>query len=182
MADPVSALSGARFDGFARIREIGPLGMITLRAKSDVPGLAEAFTALGLSLPAQRRIVVQGGRHAGWMGPDEYLIVLPYGEVDAALASLAASLAGQHHLAVNVSDARAVFRIEGAKADQVLRKLSPVDMDRLQPGELRRSRAAQVAAAFWAEEGGFTLVCFRSVASYVMGLLQNASQPGSELV
>lgn len=181
MADPVSALSGARFDGFATVREIGPIGMITLRAKRDVPGLAEAFAGLGLSLPDQRRIVAQGGRHAGWMGPDEYLIVLPYAEVNAALASLAASLAGQHHLAVNVSDARAVFRIEGPKADQVLRKLSPVDMDRLAPGELRRSRAAQVAAAFWAEEGGFTLVCFRSVASYVMGLLQTSAQPGSEL-
>ncbi len=58
-------------------------------------------------------------------------------------------LRAEHHLAADVSDARAVFRIEGAKADQVLAKLCPVDLATLEPGELRRTRAAQVAAAFW---------------------------------
>ncbi|MBI1172806.1 sarcosine oxidase subunit gamma [bacterium] len=155
--------------------------MITLRVKPDVPGLAEALQALGLTLPEMRRIVVGGDRAAGWMGPDEYLLVVPYAEVSAAVARLSDSLKGQHHLVADVSDARAVFRISGAKADQVLRKLCPADLDRLEPGELRRTRAAQVAAAFWHQDDGFTLVCFRSVAGYVMGLLQNAAQPGSEL-
>lgn len=182
MADPVAPWGNAQFDGFASVREIGPLGMISLRAKRDVAGLAEAFSALGLTLPEPRRITTAGEKAAGWMSPDEYLLILPYGEVTSALTSLAASLAGQHHLAVNVSDARAVFRIEGAKADQVLKKLAPVDIDRLKPGELRRSRAAQVAAAFWADGEGFTLVCFRSVAGYMMGLLSHSAMPGSELI
>ncbi len=60
-------------------------------------------------------------------------------------------------------------------------KLSPTDLAALEPGELRRTRLAQVAAAFWAEEGGFRLVAFRSVAAYVMGLLAHSAQPGSEL-
>jgi sarcosine oxidase, subunit gamma len=80
-----------------------------------------------------------------------------------------------------VSDARAVFRIEGAKADQVISKLAPVDFAKLAPKELRRTRTAQVAAAFWREGDGFTLVCFRSVASYVMGLLSHSAKGGSEL-
>lgn len=181
MADAVSPLGNASFAGFATVREIGPLGMISLRAKPDVPRLADAFSALGLTLPDPRRYTGGGDRLAGWMSTDEYLLILPYAEVAASLATLADRLASQHHLAVNVSDARAVFRIEGAKADQVLRKLAPVDFDRLAPNELRRSRVAQVAAAFWQEETGFTLVCFRSVAVYVMGLLQNAAQPGAEL-
>lgn len=181
MADPVAPMGNARYDGFASVREIGPLGMISLRAKRDVPGLAEAFSALGLTLPEVRRIAVSGDKAAGWMSPDEYLLVLPYAEVDAALASLAESLKGQHHLAANVSDARAIFRIEGAKADQVLRKLCPVDFDTLAPNELRRSRAAQVAAAFWKDDKGFTVVCFRSVAGYMMGLLKHSAMPGSEL-
>ncbi len=182
MANPVAPWGNAQFDGFARIREIGPLGMITLRVKRDVPGLAEAFAALGLMLPDPRRITAAGEKSAGWMSPDEYLLIVPYAEVGAALASLAASLAGQHHLAANVSDARAVFRIEGAKADQVLKKIAPADIDRLAPGELRRSRAAQVAAAFWQDGEGYTLVCFRSVAGYMMGLLSHSAMPGSELV
>ena len=40
----VSALGHASFDGFASVSEIGPVGMISLRAKADVPGLAAAMT------------------------------------------------------------------------------------------------------------------------------------------
>ena len=61
-------------------------------------------------------------------------------------------------------------------------KLCPVDMAGLAEGEIRRTRAAQVAAAFWKsgpEE--FTLVSFRSVAGYVMGLLDVSARAGSEI-
>ena len=181
MSNPVSALNGASFQGVASIREIGPLGMITLRAKG-VKALEKAVKAVtGTKLPATRRIEVNGDKACGWMSPDEYLLVLPYADVTDALAKLANSLAGEHHLAVDVSDARAIFRIEGDKAADVLRKLSPVDFETLEPGELRRTRAAQVAAALWQQDQGFTLVCFRSVAAYVMGLLSHSAQPGSEL-
>jgi sarcosine oxidase subunit gamma len=181
MSDPVCARNGASFQGFATIREIGPVGMIALRAKG-LKSLDKAIkAAVGTKLPAQRCIEVNTDRACGWMSPDEYLLVLPYAEVATALATLAKSLAGQHYLAVDVSDARAVFRVEGTKADQVLRKLSPTDIDRLAPNELRRTRVAQVAAAFWQQDQGFTLVCFRSVAGYVMGLLTHSAEPGSEL-
>ncbi|NBZ87597.1 sarcosine oxidase subunit gamma [Stagnihabitans tardus] len=180
-AQSVSPLGGASFEGFAKVREIGPLGMISLRAKRDVPGLEGAFASLGLALPEQRRITGTTAKGAGWMSPDEYLILVPYAEVSGALANLAQALKGSHHLAVDVSDARAVFRIEGEKAGQVVAKLGPIDVASLAPNELRRSRAAQVAAAVWAEEGGFTLVCFRSVAAYVMGLLTASAAPGAEL-
>ncbi len=182
MSDPVSALGQASFDGFAAVREIGPLGMITLRAKPDVAGLADAVLSVtGTKVPAVRRIEVAGDFACGWMGPDEYLLIMPYDETGVAMGKLASALKGQHHLAVVVSDARAVFRVEGAKADQVLRKLSPVDFDKLEPGELRRTRAAQVAAAFWRQGDGYTVVCFRSVAGYMMGLLSHSAMKGSEL-
>ncbi|MBN8632489.1 MAG: sarcosine oxidase subunit gamma [Rhodobacterales bacterium] len=175
MSDPVSALNGASFQGFATIREIGPLGMVTLRAKG-VKALDKAVKAVtGTKLPAQRRIEMKGDRACGWMSPDEYLLILPYAEVSAALAAIAKAMAGEHHLAVDVSDARAVFRIEGDRAAEVLAKLSPVDFEKLEPGELRRSRTAQVAAAMWQQDKGFTLVCFRSTAKYVFDLLTNAS-------
>lgn len=181
MHNPMSALGGQSFDGFANIREIGPLGMISLRCDLAEKPLAAALKKLGLSVPAARRIVQKDGRSAGWMSPDELLLILPYAEVSETLESLRKALAKLHFLAVDVSDARAVFRIEGAKSDQVLAKLSPVDLAKLEPGELRRTRAAQVAAAFWAEDGGYTLVSFRSVAGYVMGLLKLSATKGAEL-
>ena len=127
------------------------------------------------------KIEVAGDRACGWMSPDEYLLVLPYAEVAGAMAALNKGLAGQHFLAADVSDARAVFRVEGAKAAQVLAKLSPVDFATLEAGELRRTRAAQVAAAFWADGDAFTVVCFRSVGKYVFDLLATSAQVGSEL-
>jgi len=85
------------------------------------------------------------------------------------------ALAGQHYLAVDVSDARAVFDIAGQGA-QVLAKLSPIDFDKLGPTELRRTRAAQVAVAIWATGAdSYRLICFRSVADYVMGLLRHSA-------
>jgi sarcosine oxidase, subunit gamma len=181
MSDPVSALGGVSSQGFANVREIGPLGMISLRAK-DVAGLDRAVkAAVGTAVPSKGMVVTKGEKACGWMSPDEYLLILPYDAVASTLAGLAKSLAGAHQLAVDVSDARAVFRIEGDRADQVLAKLAPVDLERLEPGMLRRTRVAQVAAAFWRDGDGFTLVCFRSVAAYVMGILTHAAMTGSEI-
>lgn len=182
MRDPVSPLGNATFDGFCKVREIGPLGMISLRAKPDVKELAKAVkAAVGTKVPAQRRIEVAGDRACGWMSPDEYILILPYAETGAAMEAIAKAMGAAHHLAAVVSDARAVFRVEGDKASQVLAKLCPVDFDTLEPGELRRTRAAQVAAAFWRDGDGYTLVCFRSVAAYVMGLLSHSAEKGSEI-
>lgn len=178
---PISALNGQSFDGFADVREIGPLGMITLRCDLAEKPLATALKKLGLAVPAARRILHKDARSVGWMSPDELLIILPYADVSQTLETLRNALAKIHFLAADVSDARAVFRIEGPKADQVLAKLCPVDLARLEPGELRRTRAAQVAAAFWVVDGGYTLVSFRSVAAYVMALLSASATKGAEL-
>jgi sarcosine oxidase, subunit gamma len=180
MSDPVLVTDLAA-GSFATVRSHGPLGMITLRAKG-LKTLDKAIkAAVGVTLPAPRRIVTEGGRSCAWMSPDEYLLVLPEDEVQKALAAIAKALGAAHHLAVDVSDARAVFRIEGPKAGDVLRKLCPVALDAMAPDEMRRTRAAQVAVAFWRDGDGYTLVSFRSVAGYVEGLLSHAARAGSAL-
>jgi sarcosine oxidase, subunit gamma len=178
---PVTPLNGVSFAGGAVVREMGPVGMITLRAKADLPGLSAAIqTATGCAVPPQRQILRAGERLAGWMSPDEYLLILPYTAVPQALADIGRALAGQHHLAVDVSGARAVFAIEGA-AQSVLAKLTPTDFATLPEMELRRTRLAQVAAAFWMEGGGATVVCFASVAQYMFDLLCHAAHEGSQI-
>lgn len=179
---PRTALGGAKFKGFVSVTEAAALGMISLRAKSDVAGLTLAIkAAVGVELPTSGQILTQAGKAAAWMSPDEYLLIVPYAEVTGCLAQLRANLAGQHSLAVDVSDARAVFDVTGPKADQALSKLCPVDFAALGPNQLRRTRTAQVAAAIWREGTGLRLVCFRSVAGYVMGLLTHSGQSGAEI-
>ena len=50
-------------------------------------------------------------------------LILPYAETGAAMAAIAEAMGADHHLAAVVSDARAVFRIEGDRANDVLQKL-----------------------------------------------------------
>lgn len=184
MSDAVSALSGAFAKGPVTVEETGPQGMITLRGTLSDPTLAAAVkAATGADLPAMRRIVTAGACAVGWMSPDELLILLPYGDVSDALTVLNGALAGTHYLAVNVSDARALFRVTGKPGPvrEVLAKLAPADLspDAFTPGDLRRTRLGQIAAAFWLpEEGVAHLVCFRSVARYAFDVLATSAAAG----
>ncbi len=171
--------------GFAEVAELAPLGMIALRGDLADPAIATAVkAAMGLALPGIRGMTSGADRSVGWMSPDELLLIVPYGEVQDTVTSIDKALKGIHFMAVDMSDSRAVFRIRGAAARDVLAKLTPTDLSpaAFQPGMLRRSRAAQVAAAFWISGSDeFTLVCFRSVADYMFGLLQMSAAPGGEV-
>lgn len=184
MSEAVSALNGATFEGYVKVSEAGLRGMVTLRADLSQPKVKAAVKKLvGVDVPGIRKIALKDGRGAGWMSPDELLLLVPYEAAGATVAALAKALAGVHHLAADVSDARAAFRVEGASAREVLAKLSPTDLapDRFAEGELRRTRLAQVAGAFWIEDGGFTVVCFRSAARYVFDILKLSATPGGEV-
>ncbi len=183
MSDAVSARPGARFDGFVQVREAGRVGMVTIRG--DLGGARfkrDVKSVTGLDVPGQRAIIGDGPRLA-WMSPDELLLFCDASEAPSQATALAQALAGSHALAVDVTDARAVFHIEGAACRDVLAKLTPADVAprRFGPGELRRTRLAQVPAAFhMIDEACVEIVAFRSVAGYVYDLLANAARPGSE--
>lgn len=183
MSEARSALPGAVFDGDVRVAEAGLRGMVTLRADLADARVRKAVKAVtGAEVPATRRATFAGDRGALWMSPDELLLLLPHAEGQTAVAALSQALDGVHHLAAEVSDARAVFRLTGDldAVREVLAKLTPADMSpgAFAEGEVRRTRLGQVAAAFWIEDGGVTLVCFRSVARYVFDLLSNAAASG----
>lgn len=178
MSEAVTALGGARVSGpVATVEEMPLQGMVTLRGNLDMLGGA-VREAIGLGMPGRRGIVTLQDRAVAWMSPDELLLLMPYDKAGEVVAKLEARLAGSHFLAVDVSDARACFRISEPGAREVLARLSPVDLSpgAFGPGEIRRTRLAQIPAAFWMDRSGqFTLVCFRSVARYAFDLLANAA-------
>lgn len=182
MSDAVSALMGAAFEGSVTVTEQGPQGMVTLRADLADPAVAQALAAWGARMPGPRRIEIADALAAGWMSPDELLLLCPYGGADELVARLDAALDGRHFLAANVSDARAQIRIGGSGVGDVLAKLTPADVGQLRPGDLWRTRLAQVPAAVWMPHAGAVeLVCFRSVARYVFDLLKTAAKPGCDV-
>lgn len=167
-------------EALAQIARVDGLGMIAIRADLSRAGDAIAGAA-GLVIPEQTRIVTDGSRSLGWMSPDELLLILPVADLPEALTALTEALSGEHALVTDVSDARAVFDVTGPHAGDVIAKLMPVDLDALPADGLRRSRAAQVAAAVWRTPGGFRLFGFRSVGDYLRLILENAAVPGSQL-
>jgi sarcosine oxidase subunit gamma len=61
-------------------------------------------------------------------------------------------------------------------------KLCPVDLapGSFGPGQIRRTRLAQVPAALWMDsDDSFRIVCFRSVAQYVFDVLRTAANSQS---
>jgi len=77
-----------------------------------------------------------------------------------------------------------MFRLDEARAREVIAKLCPVDMgaDAFAPGDFRRTRMAQIAAAVWMpSEEAAQIICFRSVAEYTFNLLKDAAEPGGEV-
>ena len=182
MSEAVSALKGKSHTGFATVAEAGLTGMVSVRADLGSAALAAGLGALGLSVPGQRQVVAGGARSVAWMSPDELMIFCGYAEAVQVVAGLVAALGAEHSLVVDVSDMRSVFTITGAKGDEVLMKLCPVDFATLPQMEMRRTRAAQTGVALWRsgpEE--FRLICFRSVAGYVLGLLEVAARKGGEI-
>lgn len=185
MSEPMTALNGATYNGFARVEDAGPRGMITLRGElSDATLQAAAKDATGTDFPDRGRICSDGDNAIAWMSPDEVLILCRYDDVPDKVAALSQALSGVHHLVANVSDARALISVSGGDARDVFAKLSPADLtpDAFEPGQFRRTRLAQVPAAFWMrEDGAFDVICFRSVARYVFDVLKVSAAPGSEV-
>jgi len=185
MSNARSALSGTHFKGIATVTELGLNGMITLRGDLARPKVKAAVKAVaGVGMPKANTIEATDTHAAAWMSPDELLLLVPYAEATDSVASAVKALGTEHSLVVDVSDARAMFAVSGPRAREVMAKLAPVDLSQeaFQPGMFRRSRLAQVPAAFWmAGEETVHIICFRSVAQYVFDLLCVAAQEGSEV-
>jgi len=160
-----------------------PTGMITLRADLSAGAVAAAVGEItGCGVPAPLRIETAGGSAVAWMSPDELMLFVAHAGAAETAARLDAHLEGLHRLVADVSDARARFRVSGRGARDVLAKGVPVDLAPASfgPGDFRRTRLGQVAAAVWMREpAAIELMCFASVAGFVEAWLATAAAPGT---
>ena len=167
------------------IREIADRGMIDLRgAASDRKFMAAAKSALGIDLPkAPRTSNSWGDIKALWLSTDQWLILCPRAKVNELLGTLRAALGSLHSFAVDVSDMRAVIRVEGEGAREVLLKGCSLDLLGAEYGQgtVRRMRYAEIAALLHVvEDGIFDIYVLRSYADYAWEfLLATARQPAS---
>ncbi|MGJ8584813.1 MAG: sarcosine oxidase subunit gamma [Marinosulfonomonas sp.] len=185
MSETVSAASEAVYEGYVTVTRVSETGMVSVRGDFSDAKFKKAIKAsTGLPVPERGAILHNKKASLAWMSPDEVLILSDYETARGQVTELGKALAGSHHLVANVSDARAMFTVKGDRAREILAKLSPADVTEVGfgPGQMRRSRMAQVAAAFWiTADGTVNVVCFRSVGAYVFDLLKHAARPGAEV-
>ena len=168
------------------LSEIAGRGMIDLRGlATDRKFMAAGKEALCLDLPkAPRTSASWGDVKALWLAPDQWLVLTTQGNTQALLAALRTAIGKIHSLAVDVSDMRAVIRIKGAEARNLLLKGSSLDLlsEAYGPGTVRRFRFAEIAALLdVVEEDVFDIYVFRSYAEYTWTWLAKNARTGSEV-
>ena len=170
------------YSGYVKVSEKTAVGMLTVRGDFRSSKFKTFFTkAVGTKLPKEREVIL-ARNNVAWMSPDELLILCDYADVANLIQNLQIELKGQHHMLVNVSDARALFEVSGSGIREVIAKLAPVNIATLEIGEIRRTRFSQIAAAFWlTSETSLSIICFSSVADYMFDLLKISSMPNSKV-
>lgn len=163
------------------IRPAPPAARLVLRAGADAVDAVGA--ALGLALPVQAAgvsaaVAADGsgaGRHALWLGPDEWLVI------DGAGADLAAALSDvtAPHSAVDISHRNTAILVEGAAAKDVLNAGCPLDLHETSfaVGTARRTVFGKAEIVLWRRgPAAFRVECWRSFADHVFMLLAEAGR------
>lgn len=162
------------------IADISPRPQVTLKGDLASAALQGAVQdVVGVAVPGP---LTHCEGKAIWMAPDEVLL-LP-ASAPEAVAALEAALAGHHAMALDVTDARAVLRLTGARVGEVLAKGAPCDCSDagFAPGTARRTHMGGLAVGIWRLDAAtWEIVCFRSYAHHLIAWLEQAAVPGSEV-
>ncbi|AGI26783.1 sarcosine oxidase gamma subunit [Pseudomonas sp. ATCC 13867] len=112
------------------LREKKFLGHLTLRGDAHDPAFAGGVhKALGLELPVALGLVAKGDTSLQWLGPDEWLLIVPGGEEFAVEQRLREALGEDlHYSVINVSGGQTLLELEGAKVREVLMKSTGYDV------------------------------------------------------
>jgi len=169
-----------------RIWEMPPRGMIDLRGDANNEGFRAAVKqATGVDLPLTPRTSSAWGEiKILWLSIDQWLIICPRGRTSEFIGALEAALKGQHIAITDVSDMRAVIRLEGDGVREVLLKGCSLDLlgKDYEPGTVRRVRFAEIAALIQIIDAQtIELYVFRSYANYAFDFLTVTANAGAQV-
>ena len=168
------------------MREITDRGMIDLRGlTSDSAFMGAVKGVLGVDLPTTPRTSVSWGDiKVLWLSVDQWLILSTRSKTQDILGSLRAALGAIHSLAVDVSDMRAVIRLEGEGCREVLMKGTSLDLlsGDYTPGACRRMRFAEIAALLHVvDDQTFDVYVFRSYAHYAWEFIATTARESAKV-
>jgi sarcosine oxidase subunit gamma len=130
-----------------------------------------AFGGFGVALPREAcRAVTNGTLSALWLGPDEWLLLLPDGQALPlnAMASV-----------VEVSDRQVGIEVAGENAAEAINAFNPLDLhiETFPVGMCTRTIFGKVEIVLWrTAPEKFRIEVWRSFAPYVLGCLAEATR------
>lgn len=161
------------------LREKKLLGHLVIRGEASDPAFAGGVhKALGLELPVALTLVANGDTSLQWLGPDEWLLIVPGGQEFAIEQRLREALDGQHIAVVNVSGGQTLLELSGPKVRELLMKSTSYDVhpSNFPVGKAVGTHFAKATAVIrHTGEDTWELVVRRSFSDYLWLWLQDAS-------
>lgn len=162
------------------VRALPPCARFLVRGAEGAR--AKASTALtekfGIDLPSNACRSSRQGDYAGlWLGPDEWLVLAPIGDLTAIRRALDEALSDTPHALVDVSDRHLALQVAGALAADVLNTACPLDLgiDAFPVGMCTRTLLGKAEVTLWRmDPEAFRIESQRSFAPYHAGLLDDA--------
>ena len=166
------------------IRPSPPCTRLILRGR-EAARLA-AGAALGLEVPREacRSARNDDGVAVLWLGPDEWLMLVPAAQRDQVLGLVDTALTGGSsgrlsHSLVDISDRQIATQIRGPLCTDVLATGCPLDLDigSFAPGSCTRTVFGKAEIVLWrTEEMAFRVEVQRSFAEYCHALMVAAAK------
>ena len=157
-------------------------GQVDLRIDPSDADLRERLArALGFGLPREPNTVAgdPAGRHALWLGPDEWLVVGPPGSEGTIESAVRKALRGGFGAIVDVSANRLVIELAGPAARETLESGCSIDLDprAFGPGRCAQTLLARanVLVHQVSDEPRYRLYVRPSFAGYVRAWLADAT-------
>ena len=166
-------------EGGVHFEELGLQGHLTLRGNaSDAGFVAGVKSALGVDLPTQPLTsAVVGEVSVHWIGPSEWLVIVP-GQTEAAVeARLKSALTG-HFSVFDVSGGQTIFKISGDDVMLFMKKTCEYDIEEELPvGKTVSTHFAKATCVLHRQSADTFLVGIgRSFADYAWRWLVDASE------
>jgi len=154
-----------------------PQGLMNLRSSRDVSKIMSRY--FGTALPKRTNsFSVSGDRRALWLGPDESLLICADQDATELHRTLSTQLAGQHFQLTLLSDALAIYELNGPYVRKILAKGCALDLHGsvFKPGLCAQSSLDRATVTLMCEAvNSFRLICRTSFADYVETWLKDAA-------
>ena len=165
-------------DASITLQELALLDHLVIRGNVENAAFtAGVKSALGMALPTNLQSAEDAGRVIRWISPDEWLLTTAGGTGFELEQQLREAIGDTHFAIVNVSGGQTVMTVEGADAEEMLKKCTPYDIhiSHMPVGKVVTSLFGKAQAVIRRTgEQSFELVIRRSFADYCWLWLQDA--------